>query len=244
LQALSEGLRRYDSIDQKGLPRLGAFAKSVIACETVFWPEGTFAKAFAESAESAAGDVLADDPIAAVFEEFMENRKEWKGTTTQLLSELEAVVRRPERDASMAHAQAQAPMRRAGKLATSDEIAAATAAATVLKEAREHVREALGVKWPKAPNALSSRLRKIGPQLRAEGILITWPSSHRDAKVLQVENIFFDIKVKSAWTVPSSPGRSSPTFNPDYMPAEAFQQDLSGTPASPGLHNKRKSSDI
>jgi hypothetical protein len=259
LQALSEGLRRYDGLDQKGLPRLAAFAKFVIACETTFWLAGTFARAFAESAESAAGDVLADDPIAAVFEEFMENRKEWKGTSTQLLGELEAVVRRPERDASMANAHAQAPLRRAGKLATADEIAAAATAATVLKEAREHVRETLGVKWPKAPNVLSSRLRKIGPQLRGEGIEIAWPSSHRDAKVLKVENIIFDIKAKSsdqrsssppsyrpaphdtsgldvdgplAGTVPSSSGRSSSTFNPDYMPAEAFQQDLSGAPAS------------
>ena len=77
LQALSEGLRRYDSLDQKGLPRLAAFAKFVIACETAFWDAGTFAKAFAESAESAADDVLSDDPIAAVLEEFMEGN--WSG---------------------------------------------------------------------------------------------------------------------------------------------------------------------
>jgi hypothetical protein len=186
LQALSEGLRRYDSLDPKGLPRLAAFAKFVIACETAFWTEGTFARAFAEAAESAAGDVLADDPIAVIFEEFKENRKEWKGTSTQLLGELEAVVRRPERDASMAHAQAQAPLRRAGKLATEGEIAAAAAAATVLKEAREHVRETLGVKWPKAPNVLSSRLRQIGPQLRGEGIEITWPTRHGDGRVLTI----------------------------------------------------------
>ena len=153
LQALSEGHRRYDSLDRKGLPRLAAFAKFVIACETAFWPAGTFAKAFEESTESAAGDVLEDDPIAAVLEKFMENRKgkEWKGTSTQLLAGLEDVVRQPERDASDAYAQAQAPMRRAGKLATSDEIAAASAAATVLEEAREHVREALGVSGRRPP---------------------------------------------------------------------------------------------
>jgi hypothetical protein len=213
LQALSEGLRRYDSLDPKGLPRLAAFAKFVIACETAFWPEGTFDRAFAESAESAAGDVLADDPIAAVLEEFMENRKEWKGTSTQLLGELEAVVRRPERDASMAYAHAQAPLRRAGKLATADEIAAATAAATVLKEAREHVRETLGVKWPKAPNALSSRLRKIGPQLRGEGIEIVWPTGHRDGRVLTITKAPKDVSKDQQGSSSSSSSSSSNDIN-------------------------------
>ena len=249
LQALSVGLRRYDGLDQKGLPRLAAFAKFVIACETAFWNEGTFAKAFAESAESAAGDVLADDPVAAVFEEFMENRKEWKGTSTQLLSEFETVVRQPERDASMAHAHAQAPMRRSGKLATADEIAAATAAPTVLKEAREHVRETLGVKWPKAPNVLSSRLRKIGPQLRGAGIEITWPTRHGDGRLLTITKAPKDLSNDQQQSSQSShrpnandikdlegggrssPGRSHsaerspPSPDPDYMPAE----DLSYT---------------
>ena len=156
LQALSEGLRRYDSLDQKGLPRLAAFAKFVIACETAFWDEGTFAKAFAESAESAAGDVLADDPIAAVLEEFMEGKAEWKGTSTQLLSELEAVVRQPERDASMAHAQAQSAAEARGKIGDFGRDQRRRRLLRLSSRRRASMfAKTLGVKWPKAPNALS-----------------------------------------------------------------------------------------
>lgn len=198
LQALSEGLRRYDSLDRKGLPRLAAFAKFVIACETAFWDAGTFAKAFAEFAEFAADDVLSGDPIAAVFEEFMEGKLEWEGTATKLLAELEAIVRKPERLAEMALALAKNEARRGSKIPdglrtdaekAEDEAAVRRVATstTALKEAREHVRDTLGGRWPKAANALSGRLRKIGPQLRGAGIEISWPTGHRDGKVLKIK---------------------------------------------------------
>ena len=77
------------------------------ACETAFWPAGTFAEAFAESASTAADDVLSDDPIAEVFEEFMADKTEWEGTATVLLHELESIVRRPERNAETVYALAK-----------------------------------------------------------------------------------------------------------------------------------------
>ena len=82
LSALSEGLRRHDSIEEKGLPRLASFAKFVSACETCFWPAGTFLKAFTEAAADAADEVLSNDPVVEVFQEFMADKKEWKGTAT------------------------------------------------------------------------------------------------------------------------------------------------------------------
>jgi ParB-like nuclease domain len=89
------------------------------------------------------------------------------------------------------------------------ELAEATAD---LKEARERVRTILDAKWPKAPNALSRRLRELGPQLRGVGIHISWPNSHKDAKVLTVTNDYFDLpKEETRETSSSSSYRTPPT---------------------------------
>ena len=116
LGGLSEGLRRYDNLDREDLPRMATFAKFVTACETAFWPEGTFAKAFAESAATAGADVLSDDPVAEAFEEFMEDKGGWTGTTAVLLRELETIVRRPEREADLALALAKNEARSSSKV--------------------------------------------------------------------------------------------------------------------------------
>jgi hypothetical protein len=203
LGALSEGLRRYDSLDQKDLPRLATFAKFVIACETAFWDAGTFAKAFAESASATADDVLSDDPIAAVFGEFMNGKTGWKGTATQLLAHLEAIVRSPEREAELALAknETRSSSKPFSSLQTDaekekDKEAARRVAEAMadLKAVRERVHGILGVRWPKAANALSARLRRLGPQLRAAGIEITWPTSHRDGKVLTITRTPKDVE--------------------------------------------------
>jgi hypothetical protein len=271
LQALSVGLRRYDSLDQKGLPRLAAFAKFVIACETAFWDAGTFAEAFSESAESAADDVLSGDPIAAVFEEFMKGKEAWEGTATELLAELEAIVRMPERLAEMALALAKNEGRSGSKIPNGlrteaekagdrEVVRGVAAATTALKEAREHVRETLS-RFPKAANALSARLRKIGPQLRGAGIKITWPTNHRDGKVLRIENAAIrDTKNISNDQQGSSSSSHRPILNeisglggdglsakilsesapvssaspdPDFLPDEPIQHDSPRDPPKP-----------
>jgi hypothetical protein len=190
LGGLSEGLRRYADLSRDDLPRMATFAKFVTACERAFWPEGTFAKAFAESAATAGADVLSDDPVAEAFEEFMADKKEWKGIATKLLLELEAIVRRPERIAEIAHAMAKSA---AGRNATPAEVQRLAETAADLKEARERVHTILGGGWPKAANALSRRLKELGPQLRGVGIHISWPNSHKDAKVLTVTNMYSDL---------------------------------------------------
>jgi hypothetical protein len=191
LGGLSEGLQRYDDLDRDDLPRMATFAKFVTACETAFWPKGTFATAFAESAATAGADVLSDDPVAEAFEEFMEDKGEWTGTTAVLLRELETIVRRPERDAELALALAKNEARSSSKVpgalrtdtekAKEREAARRVAEATAdLKEARARVYIILGAKWPKAANALSRRLKELGPQLRGVGISIIWPTRHGD----------------------------------------------------------------
>ena len=63
-----------------------------------------------------------------------------------------------------------------------------------LKAAREGARKIMDERWPKAGNALSARLKKIGPQLRVAGISIEWPTRHGDGKVLK----FFSTIVNKA----------------------------------------------
>ena len=86
-----------------------------------------------------------------------------------------------------------------------------TDAASDLKEAREHVHTILDAKWPKSANALSNRLRLLGPQLRATGIFIKWPTSHTHGRVLEIsyEHVPLyvppdDIKGRGAGSSPSS----------------------------------------
>jgi hypothetical protein len=202
--ALCEGLRRYDDLDDSDLPRLATFAKFVTACETAFWPEGTFAAAFEESAATASDDVLAAEPVAEALREFMTDKEEWKGTAAELLFELEAIVRKPEREAEVELALARNEARNEAKnaggkafenLRTDEEKAKEKEAARRVaeaianhREARERAHGILGGKWPRAHNALSARLKKVGPQLRDVGIFIIWPISHGTRRVLTVKN--------------------------------------------------------
>jgi hypothetical protein len=280
LAGLSEGLQRYDDLDRGDLPRMATFAKFVTSCEPAFWPEGTFAAALAESAATAGADVLSNDPVAETFEEFMADKKEWKGIATELLSKLEAIVRKPEREAERALALAKSEAKNSGskvydRLRTDAEkekdmdAARRVAEATAdLKEARERVHTVLSGKWPKAANALSGRLKELGPQLRGSGIHILWPTGHRDGKVLTVTNTSFDLRKENSTRETSSPsshrtrppgdggdkkhdindlsnqsdevpwdqeGGPSPDrpkdrpapFDPDFLPAEPGQPDLS-----------------
>jgi hypothetical protein len=209
LAGLSEGLRRYDCLSREDLPRMATFAKFVTACETAFWPEETFARALAESAATAGDDVLSDDPVAEAFEGFMADKGEWKGIATKLLLELEAIVRKPERRAEMAYALVKS---RVGNSTNPQDVREAAEANANLKETRERVRTILDAKWPKAPNALSRRLRELGPQLRGVGVHISWPNSHKDAKVLTVTNMYFGLpKDETRETSSSSSYRTPPT---------------------------------
>jgi hypothetical protein len=223
LGGLSVGFRRYDDLPKGDLPRLATFARFAAACETAFWPEGTFARAFTESAAASGADILSSDAVAETFEKFMAEKKEWKGIVSKLLSELETIVRRPEREAELALALAKNEARSGSKVpgafrtdsekAKEKEGARRVAAASAdLKEARERVHDILNGKWPKAANALSRRLKELGPQLRSVGIHISWPNSHKDAKVLTVTNIYFDLgKQERRETSSSSSYRPSPT---------------------------------
>jgi hypothetical protein len=267
--ALSVGLRRLPGLVVKDLPRLAEFATFASACETAFWDEGTFLKAFNEAAEANADEVLLGDPVSVFLQRFMEEqaivapgKKEWKGTVTDLLKELETVIRAPERAAEMAFAMAKNAVKDRDDTVG---VRKMTEAASDLREAREHVHTILDAKWPKAANALSARLKLVGPQLKDAGVWIKWPTSHRDEKVLEITYRFISphpYKSQGKRSSPSSPssyenkinqlhgddpstgddhdcpsGRPA-SFDPDYFPPEPDNPDLQGESASSSVADR------
>jgi hypothetical protein len=91
LTGLSVGLRRLPTI-KTTLPRMATFAQSTMACETAFWPEGTFAAAYEVNAQNAVADTLDANIPVSMFRDFIEDcpylgmkdrpNCKWKGTAT------------------------------------------------------------------------------------------------------------------------------------------------------------------
>ena len=233
LGALCVGLQRLPGLKLKDLPRLAEFATFVSACETAFWNEGDFLRAFDESAAVNADEVLLGDPVTRTLHKFMvdEPRPLWRGTATELLKELEAIIRKPERDAANVHALAKS---KAGSNPTPDQVKDINEAASDLKEAREHVHTILDAKWPRAANALSNRLRLLGPQLRATGIFIKWPNSHREGRILQISYVHDPLYVPSE-DIKGRDERSSPP--PKFSASETVSANINV------LYNKSKVED-
>ena len=109
LDGVSEGLRRLPDIELPVLPRMADFALWVTACETAFWPEGTFMAAYVGNLDDANALLVEASTIAAVLKTMMEkkdqitdatrwswdaerNVPQWSGTATQLLAALENIA--------------------------------------------------------------------------------------------------------------------------------------------------------
>src|SRR6516225_6203825 len=160
----------------------------------------------------------------------MADKKEWKGTATKLLSELETIVRRPERDAEVALALAKSAARSSGSkiyegLRTDAEKAKEQEAARRVAEAMADFR--------KARNALSRRLKNVGPQLRGAGIHILWPTRHGDGKVLTVTSVTIDLNKNKENRKTSSQSSDRPPppgdgADKDYDTGDLGQSDASG----------------
>ena len=101
------------------------FALWATACETAFWPAGTFLKAYDSNRDDADEIIIDSDAVTAAVLDLMTTRTEWVGTASDLLDLL-------------------------GQLAG------------------DGITRAKG--WPKAPQALSHRLRRAAPLLRKRGI--------------------------------------------------------------------------
>jgi hypothetical protein len=61
------------------------FALWATACETAFWPTGTFARAYHANRRAAIEDLIEADPVAARVREIMADRRTWIGSASDLL---------------------------------------------------------------------------------------------------------------------------------------------------------------
>jgi hypothetical protein len=174
--AASVGLRNEKTLKLDSLPRLASFFHWASACEPALWRRGDFRRAFSANAKDATEDVIEGEQAASVFRRFMAERGKWEGTATELLADLVVFVRRPVREAESAHAQA---------VKDRDDVAKEKTAAA-LREARETARDILGDGWPKAPNALTGKLKRASPALRNAGVRIDWPTRHGDARMIKI----------------------------------------------------------
>jgi hypothetical protein len=85
LDAVAHGLRVLDRVQLDRLPRMADFALWATACETAFWPAGTFARAYAANRRAAIESVVEADPVAACVRAIMVDRTMWTGSAADLL---------------------------------------------------------------------------------------------------------------------------------------------------------------
>jgi hypothetical protein len=85
LDAAAHGLRNVAGIHLEELPRMADFALWATACETAFWPAGTFIQAYQANRRAAIEDLTDADPVATWVREIMANRSTWTGSASDLL---------------------------------------------------------------------------------------------------------------------------------------------------------------
>jgi hypothetical protein len=85
LDAAVHGLRNVAGIHLDEPPRMADFALWATACETAFWPAGTFTQAFQANRRAAIEDLIDADPVAAWVRQIMANRSTWTGSASDLL---------------------------------------------------------------------------------------------------------------------------------------------------------------
>ena len=88
LDAVAHGLSRLDQVQLQRLPRMADFYKWGVACETAFWPEGTFAAAYSVNRDGAITVTIEADLVATAAYAFMSNHQTWIGTASELLAAL------------------------------------------------------------------------------------------------------------------------------------------------------------
>jgi hypothetical protein len=82
---VTHGLRALPQVRLDGLPRMADFAHWATACETAFWPAGTFAQAYGANRRAAIEDAIDADPVAACVRDLMAGRSSWTGSAADLL---------------------------------------------------------------------------------------------------------------------------------------------------------------
>ena len=113
LDAMVHGLRRISQVRFERLPRMADFALWATACETAFWPAGTFARAYAANRRAAIESIIDADPLATCVRTIMGERSMWVGSASDLLRLCAEGARE---DTSMRPPWAKNPRALAGRL--------------------------------------------------------------------------------------------------------------------------------
>ncbi len=113
LDAVVHGLRALAHVHLDRLPRMADFALWATACETAFWPAGTFARAYAANRRAAIESIIEADPLAACVRTIMGERTMWSGSASDLLRLCAESARE---DAAMSEPWARNPRALAGRL--------------------------------------------------------------------------------------------------------------------------------
>jgi hypothetical protein len=82
--AAAHGLRRLSRVRIERSPRMADFALWATACETAFWPPGTFLRVYDANRRAAIEGVIEADPVAAFVREIMAVRGTWAGRASDL----------------------------------------------------------------------------------------------------------------------------------------------------------------
>jgi hypothetical protein len=85
LDAVVHGLRAVGRVPRDRLPRMADFALWATACETAFWPAGTFARAYAANRRAAIESIIEADPVATCVRSIMVDRTVWTGSASDFL---------------------------------------------------------------------------------------------------------------------------------------------------------------
>jgi hypothetical protein len=86
-------LSRISEIDKSGLPRMADFAAWVVAAEPALpWEPGQFIEAYEGNQDDAISLALDNDVVAVAIMQFMEDRREWSGSATDLLEAVNLIV--------------------------------------------------------------------------------------------------------------------------------------------------------
>ena len=90
LDMVSSGLRNRHSVQLDRLPRMADFARWAVACESAApWQPGTFLSAYLENRAGAHEQVIEASRVATALRAWAEERTDWTGTASELLTELD-----------------------------------------------------------------------------------------------------------------------------------------------------------
>jgi len=85
LDGMVHGVCANNQVDLEHLPRMADFALWAAACETAFWPGGTFSRAYSANRRVAIETMIEADPLATCVRTIVTERRRWTGSASDLL---------------------------------------------------------------------------------------------------------------------------------------------------------------